>query len=134
MLTVTDDKGATDTATKTVTVKAPNVKPTAAFTSSAEQPGGELRRHRARTDSDGTIAGYAWDFGDNTTGTGVQAAATPTAAPGTYPVKLTVTDNDGRYRLGHPVTGGDRSVRPGLLRPDGGLGLGFAPISAAAGR
>jgi PKD repeat protein len=46
------------------------------------------------TDPDGTIASYAWDFGDGSTGTG----ATPThtyAAAGNFTVTLTVTDNDG---------------------------------------
>lgn len=46
------------------------------------------------TDPDGTIAAYAWEFGDGTTGSG----ATPThnyANAGTYNVKLTVTDNEG---------------------------------------
>ena len=46
----------------------------------------------ASTDPDGTIAGYAWNFGDGSTGTGSTASHTY-AATGTYPVTLTVTDN-----------------------------------------
>lgn len=46
------------------------------------------------TDSDGTIASYAWTFGDNTAATGVSPSKTYTAA-GTYTVTLTVTDNQG---------------------------------------
>jgi PKD repeat protein len=45
-------------------------------------------------DSDGTVAGYGWDFGDGATATGVTASHTYAAA-GTYAVKLTVTDDDG---------------------------------------
>jgi PKD repeat protein len=45
-------------------------------------------------DPDGTIAGHAWNFGDNSTGSGATASHTYTAA-GTYPVTLTVTDNAG---------------------------------------
>ncbi len=48
----------------------------------------------ASTDADGSIASYAWTFGDNTTGTGVSPSKTYTAA-GTYNVSLTVTDNRG---------------------------------------
>ena len=46
------------------------------------------------SDPDGTVASYAWDFGDGSTGTG----ATPThtyAAAGTFTVSLTVTDDGG---------------------------------------
>jgi PKD repeat protein len=46
------------------------------------------------TDADGTIASYAWTFGDNTTGTGATPSKTYTAA-GTYTARLTVTDNAG---------------------------------------
>jgi PKD repeat protein len=46
------------------------------------------------TDSDGTIASYAWDFGDGNTGTGSTTTHTYTSA-GTYTVSLTVTDNSG---------------------------------------
>jgi alpha-tubulin suppressor-like RCC1 family protein len=46
------------------------------------------------SDADGTIAGYAWDFGDGAKTTGPSPGHTYTAA-GTYTVTLTVTDDDG---------------------------------------
>jgi len=49
-------------------------------------------------DPDGTIVGYAWDFGDGSTGSG----ATPThsySIAGTYSVKLNVTDNSGSTNI-----------------------------------
>jgi len=45
-------------------------------------------------DSDGAIIGYAWDFGDGSTASGVQAAHS-FAEPGTYDVKLAVRDDAG---------------------------------------
>jgi PKD repeat protein len=45
-------------------------------------------------DVDGAVTSYAWTFGDGATATG-PTAAHQYAAPGTYPVTLTVTDNDG---------------------------------------
>ncbi len=103
-LTVTDDGGATDTKTGPVTVKAANVKPTAAFTSSTTENVASLNAGTS-TDPDGTIASYAWDFGD---GTADGSGATTThsfATNGTYQVKLTVTDNDGATdTLTKPVT------------------------------
>ena len=46
------------------------------------------------TDPDGTIASYAWTFGDGGNSTDANPAHVYTAN-GTYPVKLTVTDNRG---------------------------------------
>ncbi len=98
-LTVTDDQGATNSVTKSVTVTAPpkqNVAPTASFTSSAADLKASFDGS-ASTDSDGTVASYGWDFGDtgaNSTGTGKTTTHTYAAA-GTYTVKLTVTDDQG---------------------------------------
>ena len=59
-------------------------------------------------DPDGTIVGYAWDFGDGSTGSG----ATPThsySIAGTYAVKLNVTDNSGSTQVStQTVTINDR--------------------------
>ncbi|HYP49412.1 MAG TPA: PKD domain-containing protein [Pyrinomonadaceae bacterium] len=46
------------------------------------------------SDPDGTITGYAWDFGDGTTSTVANPVKTYSSA-GTYTVTLTVTDNSG---------------------------------------
>jgi len=45
-------------------------------------------------DPNGTIASYAWDFGDGSIGTGVSVTHT-FAQDGAFTVRLTVTDNDG---------------------------------------
>ena len=45
-------------------------------------------------DIDGTITDYAWEFGDESTGTGMTTTHTYGTA-GTYSAVLTVTDNDG---------------------------------------
>ncbi|MET0977080.1 MAG: PKD domain-containing protein [Leifsonia sp.] len=95
-LTVTDNQGATTSTSSDVIVAPappPNVAPTAAFTSSATFLSLAVDGSGS-TDSDGTIAGYAWNFGDGGTAS-TQTATHPYAAAGTYTVSLTVTDDDG---------------------------------------
>ena len=71
-----------------------NQPPTAAFTSSVANLAVAFDGSGS-ADPDGTVASYAWDFGDSTAvGSGSKPAHTYAAA-GTYPVKLTVTDNQG---------------------------------------
>ncbi len=55
------------------------------------------------SDPDGTIVSYLWDFGDGSTGSGVTVSHTYTN-PGTYTVKLTVTDNSGSATSSNPFT------------------------------
>ena len=92
-LTVTDNSGATNTITKPLTVAAANVLPTAAFTSTSHNFTATFDASGSK-DTDGTIASYAWNFGDTTTGTGVNPSHTY-AAGNTYLVTLTVTDSQG---------------------------------------
>lgn len=70
-----------------------NVNPTAAFSFTTADLSASFDASAA-SDSDGTIAGYAWEFGDGTTGTG-KTIDHDYAAAGTYEVRLTVTDNKG---------------------------------------
>ena len=91
-LTVTDDSGATSVSSGSVAVVA-NIAPSAAFT--ASPTGLSVSTDAAASaDPDGTIASYAWDFGDGATGTGVTATHAY-AVEGTYTVRLTVTDGAG---------------------------------------
>ncbi|WP_229669865.1 PKD domain-containing protein [Microlunatus endophyticus] len=103
-LTVTDNDGATDTVSHSVTVTAPNQAPTAAFTPSTTGLKVSVDGSDS-ADSDGTIASYDWDWGDNTAdGSGKTATHTYDTA-GTYTVKLTVTDDDGATdSVSHSVT------------------------------
>ncbi|MCM0619953.1 PKD domain-containing protein [Nocardioides bruguierae] len=92
-LTVTDDDGASDTVTRTVTVSAANVAPTADVVAACTDLVCQLDGSGS-TDSDGSVASYAWSFGDGVTATGATTDHTYPAA-GTYTVTLTVTDDDG---------------------------------------
>lgn len=95
-LTVEDNDGSSDSVTHNVTVTAApasNQAPNASFTASSTGLAASFSG-AGSTDSDGTIASYAWNYGDNTTGTGVSSTHTYAAA-GTYSVVLTVTDDDG---------------------------------------
>ncbi len=97
-LTVTDDDGAIDGTTQTVTVLAPNQLPAASFTQNCVLLDCSFDA-TASSDADGTIANYLWNFGDGTTGTG----PTPShsfAYTSNYNVSLTVTDD----RLGTGTT------------------------------
>ena len=47
------------------------------------------------TDADGTIASYAWNWGDGAPTTGADVRTHTYSAAGTYTVTLTVTDDDG---------------------------------------
>ncbi|MGC3994504.1 MAG: PKD domain-containing protein [Propionicimonas sp.] len=91
-LTITTAEGLTATVTKAVSVTRVNQAPTAAFSKSCTQLVCSFDASDS-SDSDGSIASYAWDFGDGTTGTG--KTVNHTFASGSWDVKLTVTDNDG---------------------------------------
>jgi PKD repeat protein len=94
---VTDNSGATATATKSITVL--NRAPTANFSQSPAAPLTQetITFTSTSSDPDGTIASYGWDLDndgqfDDSTGPSAQGAF---ANNGTYTVKLRVTDDDG---------------------------------------
>ncbi len=81
-----------------------NKAPVAAFTATAAADGTIALDASTSSDADGTLAGYAWDFGDGTTGTGVRTSHAYTKS-GTYSVALTVTDDAGAKTTStQPVT------------------------------
>ncbi|MET0866236.1 MAG: PKD domain-containing protein [Nakamurella sp.] len=102
-LTVTDNAGAASTVSHSVNPVAPaNVPPNAAFTSACSLLNCSFDSATAN-DPDGTLAGFAWDFGDGGSGTGASSQHSYQAA-GTYTVRLTVTDNLGATgTITHPV-------------------------------
>jgi 6-phosphogluconolactonase (cycloisomerase 2 family)/PKD repeat protein len=73
----------------------PDQSPTASFFA-VRSPAGQTTRFEGggSSDADGHVAGWRWDFGDGTTGTGSTALHTY-ANPGEYTVRLTVTDDEG---------------------------------------
>ena len=92
-LEVTDNEGAQSTASQDVTLPAGgNVPPAADFTLSCDLLSCDFTD--ASSDSDGTVTGWAWDFGDGGS-SGEQNPTHAFSAPGTYTVRLTVTDDDG---------------------------------------
>jgi serine protease len=111
---------------------APNAAPAASFSSSCT--GLACTFTDASTDSDGTIASRAWDFGDGTTSTAANPSKTYAAA-GTYTVTLTVTDDDGATGTttrSVTVTSGS-STDPDPATPTLANGVSRTATSAAAG-
>ncbi|MFQ6090634.1 MAG: PKD domain-containing protein, partial [Candidatus Bipolaricaulia bacterium] len=93
-LTVTDNGGLKNTATKTLAV---GIKPPIAnfaFTPASPRVGQTVQFTDQSTDPDGTIQSWSWDFGDGDSST-ERNPKHQYAQKGTYTVKLTVTDNDG---------------------------------------
>jgi len=112
-LTVTDDRGAVATTTRTILV---NVSPTAAFTFQ-EDPNDGLQftfDASGSSDADGTLSRFTWDFGDGTpTVEGLMVTHTY-AVPDTYTVMLTIIDDSGASASDSQVltaTGTDPFVR-----------------------
>ncbi len=93
-LWVNDDGGAWRAQQQTVVISSvSNAPPVASFT--ADCAGLTCNfSGLLSTDSDGQITRYAWNFGDGTMGDGTPVGHTY-AAPGTYAVTLSVTDNLG---------------------------------------
>jgi cytochrome b involved in lipid metabolism len=102
-LSVTDNSGASDTATVVVTVNAAavNTPPTAnaGTPQTITLPTSSVTLTGSGTDSDGSIASYAWTkvSGGAATITSPSAASTSVTGlvQGSYSFKLTVTDNSG---------------------------------------
>ena len=90
-LTVTDNEGATGSATESVTVPPPaNQGPTAGF--SFTRTGPSVTFHDESIDDDGAVLSWKWDFGDGSSSTERSPDHSYVAA-GTYSVTLTVVDN-----------------------------------------
>lgn len=94
-LAVTDDTGATATATREVTVA--NVAPTATLSIQPKfvRPGMTATFAATSADRDGRVVEHAWDFGDGATLVGAGGQVTHAyAEEGDYVVRLTVTDDE----------------------------------------
>jgi PKD repeat protein len=104
-LTVTDNRGATASVSKPVTVNVsppPNAPPTAGFSFSCTDLGCSFTDES--TDSDGTVDSWSWDFGDGTSSNAQNPDHTYDTG-GDFIVQLTATDNDGVSRsVTHTVT------------------------------
>jgi PKD repeat protein len=134
-LTIETLEGLTAQVTKSVTVTRTNAAPTADFTVDCDQLECDFDG-TGSADPDGTLTGYAWDFGDTHTGTGATVDHT-FAADGSFQVKLTVTDNEGRTAtVTKPAEVSTATVTPVGSAASGGNRTSFSvsiPAAVASG-
>lgn len=94
-LTVTDNAGSTNSTTRAVTITPPPNQPPVAVIGTPGITGRAVSLvGSGSSDPDGTIASWAWDFGDGSTDAGATASHTY-SNDGTFTVRLTVTDDRG---------------------------------------
>jgi hypothetical protein len=117
---VTDNDGAQDSVTSANVVSGSNQSPTASFTVDCTAGFSCDFDASESADTDGTIASYAWTFGDTRTGTG-KMATNAYATFGTFTVTLTVTDNLGATSAMNMAVTNNPTCRNGywLLESDG---------------
>lgn len=138
LLTVTDNDGARDTASITISVGGSadiNLRPGAVFTPTPRSGAAPLTvtfDATLSTDSDGLIVEHQWDFDDGTRGSGPLISHTFTAA-GIYPVQLTVIDDAGAVGIASQtiVVTGMVSDTGGVLPPPR-LSSGSVGVNARA--
>jgi PKD repeat protein len=114
-LTVTNDRGLSDSTTQAVTVNPPT-PPVAAFTSAPPAPalnGGasvtvSFDAGSSTSSSTGGITNYRWNFGDGTpvVNTTLESISHPYTTAGTWTVTLIVTDANGSATTSGTVTVG----------------------------
>ncbi len=130
-LTVTDNHGASDTTSSSISVSSPaNQPPSAMFSLSPAPPvvGTSVNFNATTsTDPDGSIVSYTWSFGDGGSASGPTTTHTY-AAPGTYIVQLTVIDNHGAS----DTTSSSISVSLPANQPPSAM-FSFSPASPGAG-
>ena len=104
-LTVTDDRGATNTTYRRITVEPRSPTAVAAVTPTSGGPGQVFTfTGSGSTDPDGSIASYRWVLGGDETSAGISYVVDqadwdftfPEYVSGPIPVTLTVTDDQGR--------------------------------------
>lgn len=112
LLTVTDDDGAANSTSNSVSVTL-GAAPVASFVYSPRNPGINQDVYfdaSGSTDSDGQIVSYEWNFGDGYTSTGRTVTHRFNSA-GTYVVSLVVTDDRGnQHSTNDQVTIGTTDV------------------------
>ena len=91
-LTVRDDRAATATSIGAATARLPNVPPTAFLVWLCTDLTCEFRDQSE--DSDGSVIGYRWNFGDGTTSFD-RNPSHAFSVPGYYQIELSVTDDRG---------------------------------------
>jgi len=112
-----------------------NQAPTASFTATpttGQVPLAVAFNAAASTDPDGSIAGYAWNFGDGGTGTGVSTNHTYTAA-GTFTVTLTVTDNRGATGVATRTVSATSGPPPASVTVSGRITFERVPFATSLG-
>ena len=102
-LRVTDSSGETATAERTFTVTNPAPTVSISYTPSAPKPEQVVTFTASASDSNGSVAGYAWDLdNDGQFDDGSTATATRTfPQKGSHPVAVQVTDDNGATAVGN---------------------------------